>query len=347
MAAAEPTSDVWIDLSNSPHVPFFVPIVAELQRRGMTVTFTARDFSQTMALASKSFGEVTLVQGWGRGLAAKVFATVGRAAALVRFARPHRFRLAVSHNSYAQIVAASVLGVPSVTLMDYEHQPANHLAFRLARLVVVPRLFPEPALRRFGARRVHRYPGLKEEVYIGGSGPEEDVRLRLGLDDQVLAVLRPPPDSAAYHRFENPLFALAVDRVLANPNAVGLLLPRTPRQTGWATERWGDRVLKPERAMHGEDLLIAADMMVGAGGTMNREASLLGIPTYSLFAGKLSAVDAHLVDRGLMTLLRTEADLDQLVIEPKPVLSPDRVDPEVNPTLQAIVSSIVEALTTS
>jgi len=341
-------ADVWIDLANSPHIPFFVPIVAELRRQGLTVALTARDFAQTRELAARDFGDVAVIGGWGRGMTAKAGAVAGRAAALARFARGRRFRLAVSHNSYAQLVAARMVGLPAVTMMDYEHQPANHLAFRLARLVLVPEVFPGDALRRFGARHVRRYPGLKEQVYLAGPRPDDGLRDRLGAGDKVLAVLRPPPDAATYHRFENPLFERAVDRVVAVEGCLPLLLPRTPAQAAWAGRRWGDRVVTPDRVLPGDALLAAADLVVGGGGTMTREAALLGTPAYSLFAGRPSAVDASLAARGLLTFVRTEADLDRLAVARKPAPAPATAPAGgaavANPTLAAIVTAVVDTL---
>jgi predicted glycosyltransferase len=307
---------VWVDLSNAPHVPFFQPIVSALEARGIAVTLTARTFNQTAKLAERVFPEVTVIDGAGRGLAAKTLALSSRAVALANFARPRRFLLGISHNSYAQLAAAYALRLPSVTMMDYEFQPANHLAFRLAGLVMVPEVFPEGDLRRFGARNVHRYPGLKEEVYLGREPQAEDVRSVLDIGERIFAVLRPPPDFALYHRFENPLFPLAVDHALSHPQLVGLFLPRTEAQATWAATRWRsqDNLIVANRPFRGEDLLTAADLVIGGGGTMNREAALLGTPVYSLFAGRPSAVDAHLASRQLLTFIRHADELTRISI---------------------------------
>src|SRR5918999_5164261 len=142
---------IWIDLANSPHVPFFRALIPEFEKRGIEVETTARDFAQTIEMAEAAGLAPVLIGGHGgRALRAKAGNLVGRAAALRKWARGHRFDLAVSHNSYAQVAAARSLGIKSVTLMDYEHQPANHLAFRLAHRVIVPSSFPEEALRRYG-----------------------------------------------------------------------------------------------------------------------------------------------------------------------------------------------------
>src|SRR5918912_902687 len=151
---------IWVDFSNSPHVPFFRALVEEFVARGHEVETTARDFAQTVELAHAAGFEPAVigVHGGGR-LAGKGLRLFQRAWGLARWARPRRFDLAVSHNSHEHALAARAVGVPSVTLMDYEHHPANHFSFRLASRVVVPSYFPDASLRKFGARasKVRRY----------------------------------------------------------------------------------------------------------------------------------------------------------------------------------------------
>ncbi|MBM3335937.1 DUF354 domain-containing protein, partial [Candidatus Sumerlaeota bacterium] len=210
---------IWIDLANSPHVLFFAPIVSDLRAAGHRIELTARDFAQTVQLAPLFGLDAETIGGYCSGSPMRKVANIaGRALALRRFARSRKFDLAMSHNSYAHCLAAWSLGNALVTLMDYEHQPANHLSFRLADLVMAPSTFEESALRRYGAspRRTFRYPGLKEEVYLQDYRPDESYPERLRAcasrqgcaigSDNVLITLRPPATMAVYHRFENPLF---------------------------------------------------------------------------------------------------------------------------------------------
>src|SRR5256886_15989639 len=168
---------IWIDLANSPHVPFFRALIPEFVERRHQVEITARDFAQTVELATKVGMMPHVIGGHGGGkLTAKAGNLIGRAAALRKWARDRGFDLAVSHNSYAQISAAAALGIKTVTLMDYEHQPANHLAFRLASRVIVPRAFPAAELSKYGASmsKVKRYEGIKEDVYLAGFVPDPE-----------------------------------------------------------------------------------------------------------------------------------------------------------------------------
>jgi predicted glycosyltransferase len=299
---------VWVDLSNSPHVALFEPLVAAFRARGDDVVLTVRDHAQTLGLAEQAFGANVVVGAQSpSGRLAKGWAIVDRSWGLYRFARAARPDVALSHGSYSQLIAARLAGVATVTMMDYEHQPANHLSFRLARRVVVPEVFPEAALRRFGARRdsVVRYPGFKEELYLGAASPDAALASELGIDpDKVLVVLRPPPDGALYHRMDNERFERLVEDACARPDLQMVILARRPDQA----ERYAGRpgVIVPARPVNGPGLLLAADVMIGAGGTMNRESALLGTPTYTMFAGKLAAVDAALIEQGLMFDLRRD-----------------------------------------
>lgn len=310
---------VWIDLANSPHVALFEPVVRALGERGDEVVLTARDHAQTLPLARRLWDDVTVVGGPSPPrLLAKGSAIAERAAALARFAAAAQPDVALSHGSYAQVAAAFAAGVPAVTMMDYEAQPANHLSFRLARRVLVPESFPAAALRRFGAkeRRVRRYPGFKEELYLAGFQPAGSVRRALGVaDDEVLAVFRPAPEGALYHRGANGRFDALCATAAAREGVRVLVLARQPAERRrYARLR---SAIVPDEPLDGRTLLAEADVVVGAGGTMSREAALLGTPTYTLFAGPLGAVDRALLARGAMRDLRT-GPLPALRPRPRP-----------------------------
>ncbi|MCX8038568.1 MAG: DUF354 domain-containing protein [Candidatus Sumerlaeia bacterium] len=329
---------IWIDLANSPHVLFFAPIVADLRAAGHTVHLTARDFAQTLELARLFDLEVETVgvHGGGNPLR-KILNIAGRALALRRLARARRFDLAVSHNSYAQCLAARLAGIPTVTLMDYEYQPANHLSFRLAHRVMVPETFPEQALRHYGAslRRVFRYPGLKEEVYLQDYRPDpnfpthvRECAARQGLaisPEHVLVTVRPPATMAAYHQFENPLFYDLLRHLGGRPEARLLVFPRTPAQKAQLQPRLPANAVIPDAAFDGRHLIYFSDLMISAGGTMNREAAVLGTPVYSIFAGRLGAVDRHLIETGRMRMIRHHEDIAAIRVEKK-TAQPQRFD---------------------
>jgi predicted glycosyltransferase len=318
---------IWIDLANSPHVPFFRALAGEFRARGHEVEVTAREFAQTVGLARAAGLRPQVVGGHGgAGLSGKAGNLLGRAGSLARWARGRGVGLAVGHNSYSQVLAARALGLRAVTLMDYEHQPANHLAFRLASRVVVPESFPEEALQRFGAnpRKVRRYGGIKEDVYLADFEPDPgfagSLTEKFGIDvsRETLVVVRPPASAALYHRFENELFGELLARLLARPHVKVVLLARTGAQRDELVARFGsDNLLAPAEALDGANLVAAADLVVSAGGTMNREAAALGVPAATVYAGRWAAVDEQLVREGRLKRISTREDLESLRVGKK------------------------------
>jgi predicted glycosyltransferase len=315
---------IWIDLANSPHVPFFRSLANEFTRRNHEINVTARDFAETVKLAEAAGFAPQVIGGHGGGkLSGKAGNLVGRALELARWARGKSLDLAVSHNSYSQILAARALSVRTVTLMDYEHQPANHLAFRMASRIIVPRAFPESALTRFGASpaKVKRYNGIKEDVYLADFDPEpgfENKLNQLGItSNDILVIVRPPAVEALYHRFENELFDQLLDRCLATPSAKVILLPRNDAQRSTYNSRANANLIVPLEPIDGANLIAASDLVISAGGTMNREAAALGIPAASIYVGEWAAIDEELVREKRLRRISTAEDVGELPIEKK------------------------------
>lgn len=302
---------VWIDLTNSPHVLFFRPIIRRLDEAGIRTVVTARDFAQTLGLL-ELYGiphHVIGRHGGGR-VAGKGAAFVRRSWALTRFGRRLHPRQAVSHGSNDLSVAARMLGLHNTVLHDYEGATTMHrINFRLANKVMVPAVIPFEALRRLGLdeRRYRPYPGIKEQVSLADFEPQAGVLESLGLDtSRPVAVLRPPATMSLYHRFENPLFNQVLDHLLASEAQV-VLLPRTPEQRQEFSGHAG--VTVPDRPVDGPSLVFAADLVISAGGTMNREAALLGTPTWTTFRGEMGAVDRMLIETGQMKVLTRPEEL--------------------------------------
>jgi len=303
---------VWIDITNSPHVVIFRPLIARLRARGCEVTVTAREFAQTIGLLERFGIEHVSVGAHGGGSrAGKARAMADRSAALVRFARRERFDLAVAHGSTDQPLAARAAGTPQVTMFDYEYATVmHHWNGRLATRVLVPSAIPEEALAPYGMRppKLVRYPGLKEEYYLADHALDDGVLGELGLDPtRLIAVMRPPPEVTLYHRgASTDLFAATLERLLAAPEVQTVVLPRTDEQRAALV---GGAAIVPGRPIDGPSLVAASDLVVSAGGTMNREAAALGVPAYTPFAARLGAVDRSLIAEGRLRRLEDPADV--------------------------------------
>ena len=313
---------IWIDLTNSPHVLVLRPLIERMRADGHEVEVTARDFAQTLELCDR-FGIERTAIGRHRGgrRADKAVGLAARSLALARWARGRRFDLAVGHGSNDVTVAAALLRIPTATAFDYEWARVQHTVnCRLARAVVVPEAIPPERLAPYGARarKLRRYEGLKEEYYLADFEPDPAVLDELGLDrHEPLAVVRTPPEVSLYHRFESPLFAGVLDRLRGTQTVV---LPRTSAQRRELTAH-GDLIV-PEHAIDAQSLIAFADLVVSAGGTMNREAVALGTPVFTTFAGRLGAVDERLVAEG--RLRRLEAP-EQIALERRASRAEERI----------------------
>ncbi|MFZ1155006.1 MAG: DUF354 domain-containing protein [Solirubrobacteraceae bacterium] len=331
---------VWIDLTNSPHVLVMRPVIEALRADGHEVQVTARDFAQTLELLDRFAIEHTAL-GHHRGerLPAKAAGLMSRSATLVRWARRNsrkgsspRFDIALGHGSNDVSVAARLLRIPCSTTFDYEWASVqHHVNCRLAQAVVVPDAIPPQRLDRYGAKgKVHAYEGLKEEYYLADFEPDTAVLDALGIDrNRPLVVVRTPPEVSLYHRFENDLFADVLTHLRNSTQSEGVqsvVLPRTAEQRAQLSSVAGFTV--PEQAIDAQSLIAFADLVISAGGTMNREAVALGTPVYTTFEGRLGAVDERLIAEGRLRKLGGVGQLDLAKRDPSVVLARTRRDPQ-------------------
>ena len=336
---------IWIDLTNSPHVLVMRPLIRAMHEDGHQVEVTARDFAQTLELCRRHRISHTAI-GSHRGgrLASKGLGLASRSAALANWARGRRFDVALGHGSNDVTVAAALLRIPSATAFDYEWATLQHnLNCRLARAIVVPEAIPPERLARYGARgaKLVRYPGLKEEYYLADLEPDRTVLARLGLKDpDVLCVVRTAPSYALYlGGSETPLLARVLRRAAADSRTHTVVLARTDEQRADVRALGLERVMVPEHAVDGRSLVAFADVLVSAGGTMNREAAVLGTPVWSMFEGRLGGVDELLVRDGRLKLL---GDPDAIAFEPKPPRSlGDRVRRDAGDLLELALPGCV------
>jgi uncharacterized protein len=294
---------VWIDITAPAHVLVFRPLVRALRERGAVVEITARDFSQNVGLLRLHGLDAEVIgRHGGRSAVGKLGTMATRLAELVRWARPRRFDVALAHGSHHLTMAARLLGVPSATTFDYEWATFQHqLGCRPATRVLVPEAIPPARLERYGVRppKLRRYSGLKEEYYLADFEPDPAVPAALGLEaDRILVVVRTPSDYALYHRTPSPLFPALLDRLGRREDVHAVVLPRTEEQGRAARRLALPSLVVPEDAVDAQSLIAFSDLVVSAGGTMNREAVALGVPVYTTFGGRLGGVDEALLRDG-------------------------------------------------
>ncbi len=305
-------STVWIDLENSPHVPFFRPWIDWLRDAGHDVLLTARDLSQTYELLRLHGLDFVAVGGHGGGgRARKALRGITRAAALARVVGGKRVALAMGHGSRAQVLAAAGLGIPSVSFLDYEYV-ALRLFGVLCHRVFVPDAVSPDVLRERGLpqRRLVSYPGFKEQIYLD---PRIDHPCPA---DPPLVLVRPPARLAHYHTPRSEvLYRRVIERLTAAPPVYRVLfLPRYAQDLVElrALAARHPHLAVAETPLLGRDLLLSASLVVSGGGTMVREAAVLGIPAASFFGGPVGGVDEALSRAGRLWMLRNEADVDRM-----------------------------------
>ena len=323
---------IWIDLDNSPHVPLFVPIIRHYRNAGVEVILTARDHSQTIELLDLAgLGGTYWIVGrhYGKNKFNKVRGLFARVLDLV-FIRKLNVGVAVSHGSRSMVLAALGMWIPILTMYDYEYTETR-IFNKLSDKVLVPDGIPNDVLDRIGlpVKKRLKYPGIKEELYVSKFQPTPGFRQRLfedhGLgesENKVFAILRPPASTANYHAGKSDdLFDDTLHFLLSARDVVTFVLPRTRDQSQEIETKLknlpdgAERFVILHKAVDGLDLAASSDLLISGGGTMNREAALLGVPVYSIFAGRQGALDRQMEAEGLITFIRDARDLSKIRLE--------------------------------
>jgi predicted glycosyltransferase len=325
---------IWIDLDNSPHVPLFAPIIRHFRKAGVDVLLTARDHSQTVELLDLAgfAGTYTIVgRHYGKSKVRKVWGVMARTLDL-SFVRKMDISVAVSHGSRSMVLASlgAKRAIPTLTMYDYEYTETR-LFNRLSDLVAVPDAIPDEVLDEIGlpVKKRRKYPGIKEELYVRDFKPDPQFRTnflathgRASYLSKVLATLRPPATTANYHSDKSEVLFDDILHLLLNAEHVTtVIVPRTAEQSVAIAERVsniadvGARCILLDSPVDGLQLTFASDLLISGGGTMNREAALLGVPVYSIFAGRQGALDRQMEEDGRITFIRDARDLSKIRLE--------------------------------
>jgi predicted glycosyltransferase len=318
---------IWIDLDNSPHVPLFVPIIKELESKGHSIILTARDSFQVLGLADYyKLNYKKVGKHYGANKFLKIVGTIWRSLQLASVVIKQKPHISISHGSRALILLSSVLGIPTILMFDYEH--ASMLPIIKPVLGISPGVINDPGKLGHFKRGLRLYTGIKEDVYVPTFTPNSSILKELNLrDDDIIAVIRPPASEAHYHNPASDKLFLRVVELLGNASGVRMvILPRNEKvqkELIWKTwPEWCEegKITIPGRVVDGLNLIWHSDLVISGGGTMNREAAALGVPVYSIFRGTLGAVDKYLAERGRLTLIETQQDVEskiRLVKRPK------------------------------
>ena len=306
---------IWIDLDNSPHIPFFAPIIPKLEALGCSVFVTGRDAYQVSELVKLFNLKCTIIgRHYGKNKFLKVWGALIRALRLIPIIVREKPDLAVAHGSRTQILTSFLLGITVMQIGDYEHSSHGFLKLT-ADWSVVPDVIPLESIYH-DPKRILRYPGIKEDVYVPSFKPDPAIKAELGLlESDLVVTIRPPASEAHYHNPDSDsLFHGAVEHLAKQSEVKMIMLPRNARQATQIRDLWPQlvsqgRILIPERVVDGLNIIWYSDFVISGGGTMNREAAALGIPVYSIFRGKIGAVDRYLAEQGRLVLIENVEDV--------------------------------------
>jgi predicted glycosyltransferase len=304
---------VWVDCTAAAHPLVLKPIVEKLQARGHEVFVTAREYGQTLGVLDRlGIPHESVGRHAGASSLKKGAALTARSAVLARLVWKRRPDLALAHGSVDLALVSALFRIPAAQMQDYEFAGLQRqVAFRLARRVLMPDSIPVERLKRIGAKegKIFRFPGLKEEYYLAGFEPDPAVLGELGLDrEKVIVVLRPPPETSAYHE-RNDLYGATIRRLAETEDVQAVIVPRTEKQGAEVRAIAASNLIVPERAIDAQSLIAFADLVVSAGGTMNREAVALGTPVYTTFAGRMGGVDEALIAEDRLRVLEDPTEL--------------------------------------
>ena len=311
---------IWADMSAPAHVLVLRPIIERLRERGHEVVVTSREYTQTQELLALHGMEHTPIGNHGgASRISKLMRLIQRTGRMRRFGRKADFDLAIAHGSNDIAIASRLLGIPEANMHDYEFAVTqHHVGCRLAKRVIFPESVPPERLQRFGVgpEKLFQYPGFKEEYYLADFEVDPGALEKVGADTQrVIVIVRPPPDVSLYHRKSNPLFPQVLSRVGTDERVQAVVLPRTPEQREYVRSLALPSLIVPDHAVEAQSLVALADLVVSAGGTMNREAVALGTPVYTTYGGRLGGVDEALIRSNQ---LRPLTDPRALELEKKP-----------------------------
>lgn len=334
----------WFDLDNSPHVPLFRPIFRELDRRSIPYMVTARDFAQTKELLEYwKIPHKLIGRHGGKNKLRKIINLFQRSQQLVRYIRESEVKLAVSHGSRTQLVAARRLGIKSVLMLDYEY--TESLIFNyLATYLLMPKYIPDERLKSagFNLKKVIRYEGFKEEIYLKDFRPDLSFRNSIGINaETILVTIRPPSTIGNYHDpLSENLFQSCLAYFSQHENTHCLIVNRTASELNIIPQNLRNRenISILPKAVDGLQLIWNSDIVISGGGTMNRESALLGVPTYSIFTGRRPYLDIYLSKQNRLTFIESTSQIQNISVT-KRVIS-DKYFPS-NKNLCSVITQIL------
>jgi hypothetical protein len=294
---------IWIDITNSPHIRFFKSIIDFFQTEGEEVIITARKFGDIHKLLDLFEMEYISVGKHGVSLAEKLNESTKRSYELAKIIEKEKPDVGLAKHSIELPRVTFGLGIPNIYVLDNEQMmAANKLTLPLCNKIIAPKAIDMWNILQFGAdpNNIIRYDGTSEITHFKNFQYNENIfeDLNLNLKKSKTILMRPEPSLAAYLDADcNESVLSPIVDVLENYANI-LIIPRFKEQEQIFENNKNVTIIKPP--VDTFSLMKRCDLVIGAGGTMNREAALLGTPVISCYPGRLLAVDKHYIDMGMI-----------------------------------------------
>jgi uncharacterized protein len=275
---------IWIDITNQPHVLFFRDFI-----RSHECLVTTREFGGLTDLLDQNQIEYTVIgRHGGKDPKSKLIESSRRVSELAEFVSKHDVEYALAKHSVELARVAFGLGIPSIFILDNEHAEAqNRLTLPLVTSLITPAALDQNKIQSQGAdlKRTKTFNGVCEATHLKAFKPDKSIASDLG----EYVVVRPEPVLAAYFQKQSETQTL-IDRL----NTHGYNVVVVPRNN----EKYANAVHLEN--VDSLNLIYHSKAFFGGGGTMNREAALLGVPAFSFYSQELLGVDRFLIKLGLM-----------------------------------------------
>ncbi len=313
---------IWFDLDNLPHVSLFRPVFEELETRNIKYLVTARDFNHTLEqLKYWNINHTAIGCHGGKNKFKKILNLFERSYHLKRYIKSFdNISLAVSHGSRTQLIAAKLMGINSIVMMDYEYTETKIFNY-LSTYMLIPKFIPKHRLSSVGInlKKVIRYNGFKEQIYLNNFKPDKNFRDQINISDEaILVVIRPPALAGNYHDPKSEELLISGLNYFSNiENTICLILSRTSEDKDFILSQiaTSNKIRFLDKQVDGLQLLYSADITVSGGGTMNRESALLGTESYSIFTGRRPYLDEYLEKQGKLTFINKPDDFYNIHIK--------------------------------
>ncbi len=305
----------WIDITNAPQVLFFEPFIDFFKKQKVSYIITCRDLGGSKELLlKKEIPFIELGTHHGKSILNKAIGTISEVKLRTDFLSKHKeISLILTHQSPYAIVAGYLKNKKTIEFFDNEYATwSNLLSFPLATKLYCPEALKEVNLSKrflFNEKKLHYYSGIKEGIYLNGFKKDKKIIKELKLKEKDYVVFRPEANLAHYHPTEK--YTTKIIDKLVNDRQTVVLVARYKNQKEEYKKKYENKknFIILEKMIDGPQLIANSKLVLSAGGTMNREACVLGIPVISLYSGKLLAVDGWLIKKKYMKHISQVKDI--------------------------------------